>query len=51
VLHDLPIRTLSEALQGPFVGFPVGFLRRGKRNMKARQALSFALEVQVQNIE
>ncbi|HNU11197.1 MAG TPA: hypothetical protein PKJ45_07510 [Rubrivivax sp.] len=42
---------LSAALHARHVGFAVGFSARDKRNMKARQALGFALEVQVQNIE
>ena len=32
------------------VGFFVGVSVQGKQNIKARQALGFALEVQVQNI-
>jgi len=42
---------LSDALHLRLVGYSVGFFGRREQNMNARQALGFALEVQVQNIE
>jgi hypothetical protein len=41
----------NAALCGLCVGFPVGFSERNGQEVKARQAASIELDVQVQNIE
>jgi hypothetical protein len=50
-LQALPTTGLSAALHDQIVGFALGFSAPGRRVMKARQALGFALEVQVQRVE
>lgn len=50
-LNVLPTARLSIALQLTTVGFAVGFSAQQDQNIKARQALGFVLEVQVQNLE
>jgi hypothetical protein len=50
-LQALPTTGLTAAQHARHVGFVVGFSGRGKPDSKTRQALGFALEVQVQNIE
>jgi len=47
---QLPMKNLSGP-SCPLLGFVVGFFRYRKRNMKARQALGFVLEVQFKNLE
>jgi hypothetical protein len=51
VLHALATTGFRVALHAHHVGFAVGFSGRGQQDLKARQALGFALELQVRNFE